>query len=275
VVTFIGLVLSAWLLPAFTRQWDDRQKAHELQVAIVTDMASATARMLTRGEERNKRQLAKGLGRSQRAAANQGVRSSEWSQASLQLEARLHAYFPRRIVEAWQLYSYFVTWFDSTTQVPGRADTYYSVATDLEGDPHRLDDHTTREVADLTTLAQMVDNYRTNSDQSYISLSNLHPGDPRERELREYVKLHDAQKLYTSKPVISNGRPLFRHGKPRRKLVPIPVSLKTRLEVRQWRLSVLEEHLSALEISIADQVLAAHPKGYSTTTADLLRDLIP
>jgi hypothetical protein len=30
-VTLLGIALTAWLLPAFTRQWDDRQKAQELQ----------------------------------------------------------------------------------------------------------------------------------------------------------------------------------------------------------------------------------------------------
>ena len=30
VITLIGIALTAWLLPAFTRQWDDRQKVREL-----------------------------------------------------------------------------------------------------------------------------------------------------------------------------------------------------------------------------------------------------
>jgi hypothetical protein len=277
VVTLLGIALSAWLLPAITRQWDDRQKAHELQAAIITDMASATSGMLTRGEERHARELAEGLGRRQRAAANQGVRSIEWSQASLQLEARLHAYFPRRIVEAWQLYSYFVTWFDSTTRVPGRADTYYIVATHLEEDPHRLDDHTRKEVANLTTLAQMVDNDRTTWDDPYDSLStkDLYPGDHRERKLREFVKRFGPQLPHAVRLATRNGKPLFRNGRPRLIYVPRPASLRAKLAVRQWRLSVLEEHLSALETSIANQVLAADPRGYSTTAGDLFRDLIP
>jgi hypothetical protein len=47
------------------------------------------------------------------------------------------------------------------------------------------------------------------------------------------------------------------------------------LAAQEGRLSVFEAHLSALETAIADQVLATDPKGYSTTTGDLLRDLIP
>jgi hypothetical protein len=46
VVTLLGITLSAWLLPAITRQWDDRQKAHELQAVLVANMASASAKAL-------------------------------------------------------------------------------------------------------------------------------------------------------------------------------------------------------------------------------------
>jgi hypothetical protein len=45
-VTLVGLALSAWLLPAITRQWDDRQKAHDLQASLVEDMSTASARAL-------------------------------------------------------------------------------------------------------------------------------------------------------------------------------------------------------------------------------------
>ena len=45
-----GLVLSAWLLPAFTRQWDDRQKAHEVKSSVVSEIAAASAHSLTGGE---------------------------------------------------------------------------------------------------------------------------------------------------------------------------------------------------------------------------------
>jgi hypothetical protein len=35
----------------FTRQWDDRQNAHDLQASLVTEMASATAHALIGGED--------------------------------------------------------------------------------------------------------------------------------------------------------------------------------------------------------------------------------
>jgi hypothetical protein len=43
VVTLVGIALTAWLLPAFTKQWDDRQKAREVKAAIVSPIAAATA----------------------------------------------------------------------------------------------------------------------------------------------------------------------------------------------------------------------------------------
>jgi hypothetical protein len=280
-VTFIGIALSAWLLPAFTRQWDDRQKAHELQAAIVTDMASATARMLTRGEERFARQRAKGLGRRQRAAANEGVRSIEWSQASLQLEARLHAYYPsatppiRRkpaaevdstslapgdtwkpgdpwpcrspcIVEAWQLYSYFVTWFDPTTRSPGRRSSYETAAANVAANTHRLDDHTRKEVGELIAMARVVNDKRADNDEPYNLLAFM---------------VEESNKNLKLQKEVSDTFPITPGG--------------ANLAAQEGRLSVFEAHLSALETAIADQVLATDPKGYSTTTGDLLRDLIP
>jgi hypothetical protein len=238
VVTLIGIALSAWLLPAITRQWDDRQKAHDLQAAIVTDMASATARMLTRGELRNQHQRDKGLDRRQRIKVNRGVRSIEWSQASLQLEARLHAYFPDETVQAWQLYSYFVTYFDPTTYSSGREPVYEKAAEDV----HPRDGPIRKQMRNLRILVSMVDPQRSDNDRVYQTL-------PDEEDL-----------------------PGFRHL---RNEVNTTGPRSPKLAVRAWKLSYLEKYLSALETAIADQVLATHPRGYSTTTGDLFRDLIP
>ena len=97
-VTLSGIALTAWLLPALTRQWDDRQKAHDVKAAIVSDMASATARALMLGHDLP------------RTSAQQmsGRRRDDWLLASVQIEARLRAYFAPRLVAAWQVYSYFV-----------------------------------------------------------------------------------------------------------------------------------------------------------------------
>src|SRR5690348_6647810 len=78
VATLVGIALTAWLLPAFTKQWDDRQKAHELQTRMVADMASASAHALTGGDA---------IWASRRV--NKAAVADAWSVANLQLEARL------------------------------------------------------------------------------------------------------------------------------------------------------------------------------------------
>jgi hypothetical protein len=96
-VTLVGLALSAWLLPAITRQWDDRQKAHELSASIVSQMATASAAALTAGQD--------GLFSSSRTTRRA---PKEWALTSIQIEARLAAYFPQRVVDHWRAYSEIV-----------------------------------------------------------------------------------------------------------------------------------------------------------------------
>jgi hypothetical protein len=49
-VTFVGIVLSAWLLPAVAKQWDDRPKAQQLKVSLVGEIAAASATAIGNGE---------------------------------------------------------------------------------------------------------------------------------------------------------------------------------------------------------------------------------
>ena len=103
-VTVIGVGLSTWLIPAFTRQWDDRQKVGELKATLVAEIASATGRALidahlasaTPPGDRSLRGTIPGAGR-------------EWSVATLRIRARLQAYFGSAAVERWTLISQYVT----------------------------------------------------------------------------------------------------------------------------------------------------------------------
>jgi hypothetical protein len=101
VVAVIGIVLSSWLIPAFTRQWDDRQKAGELKATLVAEMATATGRALLDAQ----------------AYANSNVDPSrkpdpkavrEWSVAALEIRARLDAYFGPDAVADWAVVSEYV-----------------------------------------------------------------------------------------------------------------------------------------------------------------------
>ena len=108
-MTLLGIGLSAWLVPAFTRQWDDRQKAHELKAALVTEMASATAQVLTDGRDTTFRRA--GLTPSDRTRRLGIVPMSSaernWSIANLRIQAKLRAYFPND-VGAWRAFGYLM-----------------------------------------------------------------------------------------------------------------------------------------------------------------------
>jgi hypothetical protein len=102
VVTFVGIALTAWLLPAFTRQWDDRQKAHELKADLQAQIASATARALTGGESlisdvRTPRMA--------KPVAPVPTAVSKWSIDSLEIDSRLRSYFPANLRHAWEIYT--------------------------------------------------------------------------------------------------------------------------------------------------------------------------
>ena len=102
-VTVIGIALTAWLLPAITRQWDDRQKAHDLQAGLVADIASATGHALVTANRADSLRPNHAIVGQQAATA--------WLLASIPLEARLRAYFPSEVVAAWNVYAYFVDRF--------------------------------------------------------------------------------------------------------------------------------------------------------------------
>ena len=49
-VTVLVAALSVWVAPAFTRQWEDRKQARELQASLAEDIALATASTANRIE---------------------------------------------------------------------------------------------------------------------------------------------------------------------------------------------------------------------------------
>lgn len=100
IVTLLGIALTAWLLPAFTRQWDDRQKSHELKSEIVSEIAASSAQALLGGEAVwNKQRV------------NRRAVAERWSLANLKIQARLHAYFDQPIVDAWRVYAWMIARF--------------------------------------------------------------------------------------------------------------------------------------------------------------------
>lgn len=110
IVTVLGILLTAWLFPALTRQWNDRQKAHELKVGISNDIASATAQALFGGKTTYVPSDATGtlvaaVGPSNTAVAATTTR--RWEQASFEIAAKIEAYFPASsgLATQWREYS--------------------------------------------------------------------------------------------------------------------------------------------------------------------------
>jgi hypothetical protein len=231
-VTLLGIVLSAWLLPAITRQWEDRQKAHDLQAAIVSDMAAATARMLTRTERIH-------AGASAKEGAGE---SDDWLLSSFTIEARLKAYFPQRLVRAWQLYSYFVSYFDPTAK--RQAGSYETER--AAGDLGKLrDEGMVGMVVNLGSLAPLIDKKRTEREKKLEGVNDVYGALYPELTQDEYA-------------IFAIGdNPSWKHAS------------------RKKRLAEFEERLISMEAYMANRVLATGPNGYSTSFRDFIHDLIP
>jgi hypothetical protein len=93
VVTLLGIALTAWLLPAFTRQWDDRQKAHDLKATLASDIATATARAVIRSRIQARRSLSQKPAPFVQEVATEERLVDAWLSDSIKIEAKLRAYF--------------------------------------------------------------------------------------------------------------------------------------------------------------------------------------
>jgi hypothetical protein len=130
-VTVLGFALSAWLIPAMTKQWDDRQKVHELKADVVAEMASVSARALLAGEA---------VWSGQHLTARERKRvENEWGLSTLGLEARLRAYFPRSVVTGWEVYAWAVDRFLDARSPSASAALEDAVTSDAPLDPRVAD----------------------------------------------------------------------------------------------------------------------------------------
>ena len=101
-MVLFGAAISAWLVPAFTRQWQDRQKEREIKVALVSEISDSTANALVTSQFVAGGALTEGQAEYNRI-------SLDWAQRSAQVEAELAAYFPgQALVDDWHDYSIVV-----------------------------------------------------------------------------------------------------------------------------------------------------------------------
>jgi hypothetical protein len=103
VVALLGIALGSWLLPALTRQWDDRQKAGDLKAAVVSQMATATGRALMAA------QAAAAVPPDERPSSGTSPAAwGDWKVAALEIRARLDTYFGVRAVDRWALVTQYI-----------------------------------------------------------------------------------------------------------------------------------------------------------------------
>ena len=241
-VTLAGIALTAWLLPAFTRQWDDRQKAHDLQAEIVAAMASATAQAIVQTDRAETVAQNRAVARRQTADA--------WLLARLALEARLRAYFPAEVVASWNVYSSFVDMLVGVSEdqadapldraiewmleVPSTAVWY-----EVEDRAHR---HLPHEIAIAATIHIQVVRFLAKRKPPPLTL------------LLSLPTLDD----YSRQSLTNDER------------IEIDTSAADSMTFAQWGASLFR-----FEADVAALVLDANPVGYSTTRRDLLHDLLP
>ena len=94
VVALVGAVLSVWILPAFTRQWDDRQKAREVKTQLFADIAATLSSAVASDSP---------IRGHARAPQSEAARRA-WEVAQTTLRFRLRAYAPS-VLPRWNRYA--------------------------------------------------------------------------------------------------------------------------------------------------------------------------
>lgn len=126
VLPVVGALFTLWLLPAFTRQWEDRQKARELQASLIEEIAVASSEAEGAAETG-----ASGLGansESDAAATKSGIVTDpqvaweKWEVEQNKVDARLRAYFDADVVDAWKRYA----WAQSSVLAIAQIDRDYA-----------------------------------------------------------------------------------------------------------------------------------------------------
>jgi hypothetical protein len=256
-VTFAGIALTAWLLPAFTRQWDDRQKAQELKAAIVADMASATARALVGGEA---------VWATPPRKVDRAQIADDWARSSLAIEARLRIYLPKRIVTAWQIYTWMVDRFAGGGRVQAEA-ALQSAAQSL---------------LDLAPSDSTSEGVPTHVPTPTASTDSGHRGlDPGAVEAARKVLNWGLKKGRNAKgPTFGPFRVHSGEG---------TTQINTFFIVRDYVEGdrrgdgteiapysvIVQSALVSFQEELTREVLAGHATGFSTSAQDLLNDLLP
>jgi hypothetical protein len=138
VVTLVGAVVASWVIPHLTRQWQDHQKALEIQSGLVAEMSKSSSDAIMTGRfiSSGLYGRASGDSRATQRAFNDGYRT--WSVSSAVAASKLEAYFPgTKLGPAWRRYAMAVSDYLQLTTAPGpsRARELASIRAVLPADP--------------------------------------------------------------------------------------------------------------------------------------------
>ena len=102
-ITLFGAAVSAWLVPAFTRQYQDRQKEREIKVELVSQIGHSTSDALVTSQFIAAQTFPRG------GQSEFNRLALDWARESAEIEAKLAAYFPaNRVVREWREYAVLV-----------------------------------------------------------------------------------------------------------------------------------------------------------------------
>jgi hypothetical protein len=113
-VTIALAVVSVWVAPALTRQWEDRRSARDLQAELTETISAASAQAL--GQLVSAAETPGGDTDIERA-------KEEWLIAQYRVQARIAAYFSSEASETWRTHAQLVDSMFVLSQVaehPGR-----------------------------------------------------------------------------------------------------------------------------------------------------------
>jgi hypothetical protein len=126
-VTVLVALLTVWVAPAFTRQWEDRQKARDLQAETSELISAASADA-----------LGKTLALAESPADDAAVERvrSEWLVARYRIQARLDTYFSSRVSKQWNAHGELVTRTIDVVRVAGHPSRGSDWCVHLHGPRH-------------------------------------------------------------------------------------------------------------------------------------------
>ena len=235
--------MSAWLIPALTRQWQDQQRARELKAAIVTRIGRDTTDALVVSSfiANGRFEPIRRPGRAFRLPMKVfNDLDLNWEQDRREIEAQLEAYFPGTdILRDWRLYAQLVR------------DTYWLI--------------TDREWRRDTTI----DNLQERLPQKYCNIESLRiPFQKPSSELADSTERKGPSAAAREKPraVPSRANELESARRP---------CTGKQLENPRSKYFFVASELLQAKSSVTDEILRADPEGLSTDASDFLQDLIP